>query len=121
MLDGKATTAWSTGQVQAGNESVLIDLGRRRDVSGVGLALGPFALGFPRALLVDCSADQLQWTVCWRGSSTALAMRAAIDAPLSSVIRIPVSALAARYIRLHQTSTDPTDEWAIAELTVFGR
>ncbi|HEY2150985.1 MAG TPA: discoidin domain-containing protein [Vicinamibacterales bacterium] len=121
MLDGKATTAWSTGQVQAGNESVLIDLGRRRDVSGVALALGPFALDFPRALLVECSADQLQWTECWQGSSTALAMRAAIDAPLSPVIRIPVAALAVRYIRLHQTAADPTNGWAIAELTVFGR
>jgi F5/8 type C domain len=121
MLDGKATTAWSTGQVQAGNETVLIDLGRPRDVTGLALALGPFVLDFPRALLIECSADQQQWTECWRGSSTALAMRAAIDAPLSPVIRIPMTATAARYLRLRQTSADPTNGWAITELTVLGR
>jgi hypothetical protein len=120
MLDGKTTTAWSTGQVQAGNESLLIDLGRPHDLSAVGLGLGPFTLDFPRALLVECSADRLEWTECWRGSSTALAMRAVIDAPLNPVIRIPVTARGVRYVRLGQTFADPTNGWAIAELTVFG-
>lgn len=121
MLDGDLRTAWSTGRVQTGGESLVIDLGGPQDLSGVGLTLGPFTMDFPRGLSVECSADAQRWDTCWRGSSTALAMRAVLDAPLTAPIRMPVSARAVRYIRVRQTSADPVNGWAVAELTVFGR
>jgi F5/8 type C domain len=121
MLDGDLRTAWTTGRVQAGGESLVIDLGRAQDLSAVRLAVGPFTIDFPRGLSAECSADRQQWATCWRGSATALAMRAMLDNPLTGSMLIPVSARAVRYVRLRQTSTDPINGWAVAELGVFGR
>jgi hypothetical protein len=121
MLDGDPRTAWSTGRVQAGGESLIIDLGRAQDLSAVQLTQGPFTLDFPRALSVECSADAQRWEVCWRGSTIALALRAMLDDPLAGALTIPLTARAVRYVRLRQTAADPANGWAVAELRVFGR
>ena len=121
MLDGDPQTAWSTGHVQAGGESLVIDLGRSQDLSAVRLTLGPFRADFPRSLSVECSVDQRQWNTCWRGSAMALALRAVLDDPLIDSMVISLSARAVRYVRLRQTSADPVNGWAVAELSVFGR
>jgi hypothetical protein len=121
MLDGDVRTAWSTGRTQSGDEWLLIDLGRAQDLSAVRLTQGPFTFDFPRALSVECSADRHEWQTCWRGSTTALAVRAMLDDPRTGAIVVPVSVHAVRYLRLRQTAADPVNGWAIAELGVFGR
>jgi hypothetical protein len=120
MLDGDLRTAWSSGRPQAGGESLEIDLGQPRDLSAVRLAQGPYTMGFPRGLSVECSADRERWSPCWSGSSPALAMRAMLDDPVAGALTIPLSAHGVRYVRLRQTAADPVVDWAVAELTVFG-
>jgi hypothetical protein len=121
MLDRDLQTAWSTGRMQSGGESLLIDLGRTADVSAVRLSQGPYTMDFPRGLAVDCAADRDSWSSCWTGSSTALAVRGLLDDPRTGTLTIPVSAHDVRYLRVRQTGADAVNGWAVAELAVFGR
>jgi hypothetical protein len=121
MLDGDLNTEWNSRRVQAGGEEVAIDLGADRDVSGVSMSLGPFTFDFPRRLVVDCASGSGAWQECWRGSTTALAMRAVLTDEGNPVITIPIERAAVRRLRLRQTAVDPRNGWSIAELAVFGR
>jgi hypothetical protein len=120
MIDGDPRTEWNSRRVQAGDEEVLVDLGQPRAVSAVRLALGPFVSDFPRQLVVDCEASDGVWDECWRGSSTALTLRAAIADPRLVPLTIPIGRAAVRRLRLRQTAPDPQNGWSISELTVIG-
>jgi len=121
MLDGDLTTEWNSRRVQAGGEEVAIDLGMDREVSGVSMSLGPFTFDFPRRLVVECAGGSGNWQECWRGSTTALAMRAMLTDAGNPIITIPIGRPAVRRLRLRQIAADPTNGWSIAELAVFGR
>jgi hypothetical protein len=121
MLDGDVRTEWNSRRVQAGGEEVAIDLGAEHDVSHIRMSLGPFTFDFPRRLVVECASASGRWQECWRGSTTALAMRAVVADPGNPVIAIPIDRTGVRRLRLRQTAVDPANGWSIAELAVFGR
>jgi hypothetical protein len=121
MLDGDVRTEWNSRRVQGGREEVAIDLGAEHDVSRIRMSLGPFTFDFPRRLVVECGSATGSWQECWRGSTTALAMRAVVEDAGNPVIAIPIDRTGVRRLRLRQTAVDPTNGWSIAELAVFGR
>ena len=120
VQDGDELTVWNAGQLQRGNESVTMDLGRPRRVDVVQLDLGPYVQDFPRALAVDCAAEAGAWMDCWHGSTAAAALRGILSDPARAPITIPIQRDGVRFIRLRQTAVDNLNGWSIAELLVFG-
>lgn len=118
-IDGALATAWQTRRPQAGGEQVRLDLGEPRLVAGLELRIGRFVFAYPRRLLVEVSADGTGWTEAWRGDAAPAALLGALAAPAAVPIRIAVSPVSARYLRLTQEGSS-AHPWAIAELAVLG-
>jgi hypothetical protein len=120
MSDGDRRTVWATPAPQRGNEQIVADLGSEHDVNGVVLALGPWTWAFPRVIVVASSTDGVEWTQAWRGETAAHSLAAAIDDPLDVRVPFAFGQRRARYVRISQTG-ESSDEWAVAELSVWGR
>jgi hypothetical protein len=121
MLDGDWSTAWTTQGPQQQGESVIIDLGREREVAGVRLDFGPRVGDVPRRLTVECAAEHGEWQTCWRGSALAAAVRGALDDPLRVPMPLPIGRPGVRRLRLRELADDTDRPWSIAELIVHGR
>jgi hypothetical protein len=119
--DGDIISLWNAGQLQKGNEAVMIDLGRERAVEAVRLELGPFVYDFPRALSVECESADEVFRPCWSGSTSALLIRGILADGARAPMDIPIFQRGVRRIRLRETAADTLNGWSIAELTVFGR
>jgi hypothetical protein len=120
MLDGRATTAWSSRAPQTGSERIVVDLGAAQNVSAVRLDLGPFWPDYPRLLAIDCAADGNDWDQCWAGSPAALALEGALVDPRNPAMIAAIGRPAVRRIRLRQLGADQSNAWSIAELAVLG-
>lgn len=122
LTDGDLETRWSPEGPQGRvTESLLLDLGDVRAVSGVELALGPFRADFPRRLLIERSLDEAGWADVRDGGTGGLAVAGALEDPQRLPIRIRFNPIPARYLRLRQLGEDPVFYWSVAELAVFGR
>ena len=117
-IDGDFRTAWTTTAPQAGNETVLADLGSVTAIGSVSLGMGAHAVSYPREAAIDVSGDGVAWTTVWRGGTAARAVRAAIDDPRTARIPIAFDPVEARYVRIRQLAT-AAHPWAVAELEVF--
>ena len=120
MLDGDLISRWDTGGPQDASNEVTIDLGAVRQLDGIELQIGGYLADFPRMLVVELSSDGAQWSPAWSGETALLAFAAALDAPLTVPLRIPLEARSGRHLRLRQTSEDDVYYWSIAELIVYG-
>ena len=117
--DRDNTTAWSTPGPQAGGEQLVIELDAMREVAGVRLGLGKFAIAYPRVLAVDLSTDGSTWTRAWHGDTAAATMQAALANPAAVPVAIDFAPASARFVRLTQEGAAP-HPWAVAELAVLG-
>jgi hypothetical protein len=117
--DRDTTTAWSTPGPQAGGERLVVELDAMREVAGVRLCLGKFAIAYPRVLAVELSTDGSTWRPAWRGDTAAVAMQAALADPAAVPMAVDFAPAAARFVRLTQEGTAP-HPWAVAELAVLG-
>ncbi|MDH5637866.1 MAG: discoidin domain-containing protein [Nitrospinota bacterium] len=59
--DGNPETVWRSGEAQQTGMSLVIELRKRRLISGLALDVGPDFLDSPRAALVEISDDGLTW------------------------------------------------------------
>jgi hypothetical protein len=121
MLDGDRITRWDTGGPQSPTNEVLVDLGAVRQVEGIETQIAGFVADFPRQLEIDVSEDGASWQQRWKGPTALVTLIAALEAPLTVPLRLPLDWSPARYIRLRQMSKDSIYYWSIAELRVYGR
>ena len=120
MTDGDLISRWDTAGPQDPTNVVTVDLGGARRVQGVELQIGGYLADFPRALTVDVSADGVAWSEAWAGETALMTYVAALEAPHTVPLRIPLGDRALRYIRMRQTGADRVYYWSIAELGVYG-
>ncbi len=117
--DRDPTTAWSTPGPQTGGEQLVVELDAMREVAGVRLGLGKFAIAYPRVLAVELSTDGSTWSPAWHGDTAAAAMQAALADPAVVPLVVGFAPASARFVRLTQEGTAP-HPWAVAELAVLG-
>jgi hypothetical protein len=82
------------------------------------MALGSYGFGFPRELIAETSADGERWQAAWTGSPAALVLRAALESPRETRVRLAFTAREARYVRLRQVGRGDR-YWSIAELELW--
>ncbi len=119
VLDNDLDTRWHS-QPQAGGETIEVDLGTPQHVSAVVLCLGAYAGQYPRALIVEASADARAWTPVYTGGTALETYDAALRSPREIPITLPVARDNIRFLRLRQTGRDPRTGWTIVELRVIG-
>ena len=120
VTDGRLDTRWECGPATPGQQ-IAVDLGGVVEVASVGLALGPFMSDAPRSLLVEASSDGTTWRPAWSGLPAGHAVRAIIQDPKRVELRLPLSGISARYLRLTQTGDPMEWYWSIAELALYGQ
>ena len=121
MHDGDLISRWHTGGPQAPGQEITVDIGAVRTLTGIEMQIGGYVADFPRALVVDTSADGGVWSPAWSGRTAGLAFMAALNFPQVTPIRIPIEPRDARFIRMRQMDTEAIYYWSIAELRLFGR
>ena len=119
VADGRLDTRWECGPAKPGQQ-IAVDLGAAASVSEVAIALGRFTSDAPRRLLIEASEDGATWTPASSGMTAGHAVRAMLEDPVRVEMRIPLSPVRARYIRLTQTGEAWEWSWSIAELGVYG-
>ena len=121
MLDGDFSTAWTTPGPQRAGETLVVDLGREREVAGVRLDFGPRVGDVPRRLAIDCAGERDEWQACWHGSALAAAVRGALDDPRRVPMLLTIDRAGVRRLRLRETADDTDRPWSVGELVVIGR
>ena len=117
-IDGDQKSRWGTGPQKRGHE-LVIDLGTRQSIGGVGLSLGSFVHDFPRSLQVSISDDGVEWKQVWRGPTAAMTIVAALRDPLKVELNLPCPTCQGRFVRLRQLGRDPVYYWSVTELSVL--
>jgi hypothetical protein len=117
VLDADLDSRWHTDH-QAGNETIVVDLGSVEQPRSVVMSLGVYAGQYPRTLDVSISTDGSQWRTVWLGDTALDTYDAAVRAPRKVPLTIPLPGTDARYIRLAQVGSDPGRGWTIVELEV---
>jgi hypothetical protein len=121
-VDGDEATRWSTAAPRAAGDWFRIDLRGARVVRGLRIAAGNPA-DLPSALAVEGSADGARWEPLpatvrpehgqrWGGFGL-------LDDGVAA-IRVEFSPAALTALRLVLPAGDPTFDWSIHELTVYG-
>ncbi|MBW9111955.1 discoidin domain-containing protein [Microbacterium trichothecenolyticum] len=107
VLDGSATTRWSTGVAQADGQWFQIDMHQNRWVNGIRLDSAAFTGDYGRATRIEASLDATTWrTVADIEGLTQ-----------TSVVRWPVTQ--ARYLRIVETLPASANYWSLAEVDVL--
>ncbi len=121
LVDGNATTGWSTPGPQRGGESLTVTLGCAAVVTDLSLSHGGYVPSFARDLAVDVSGDGTSWRTVWRGATGGLTAGAALRDPHMATVHIPIAAADVTHLRLRSLAADDDAAWALAELRVLGR
>ena len=118
VLDGDLETRWHSPS-QRGIETITIDLGRPQPVTSVELWLGAYPGQYPRVLVIEGSADGVEWSTVFDGGTALETYDAAVRSPRDVPVTLPVRRDRFRFLRLRQTGNDRHD-WSIVELRVIG-
>jgi hypothetical protein len=108
LVDGSATTRWSTGQAQANGQWLQVDLGARQAFNEIQLDSGGNNGDYAHGYQVFVSNDGTSW-------GTAVATGTG-GAQLQTIWLGPQSA---RYIKVVETAA-ATNWWSVVELNVLG-
>jgi beta-glucosidase len=106
MLDGDASTRWSSGTPMANGNTVTLDLGAARTFSKLVMDSGGSASDYARGYRIDVSADNATWRTVGTGTGTG------------AVVTAAVGSQTARYVRITQTGT-ASSWWSVAELNLY--
>jgi hypothetical protein len=120
MQDGDLGTRWHGGREQRRGDTLTVDVGTERELTGVELLLGGYLSDWPRYLEIETSADGVTWSPAWRGDGAPAALAGGLSRPREMPLAIPLNTRA-RYIRFTQTGTELVNYWTIAEMRVLGR
>lgn len=100
----------------AGGERLEIDLETTRVVHSTVFNLRSRYRELSEQLLIERSNDGKDWETAWHGWTGAPAVAAAIEDPLVAPVRLPLSDVRARYLRLY-----PAPAWLASELAIVGQ
>jgi len=99
----------------AGGDRLEIDLEATRFIRSIAFNLRARYRDLSEQLLIERSDDGQVWQEAWRGWTGALAVRAAIEEPLLTPVRVPLRDIRARYLRIY-----PAPKWLAREIAVIG-
>jgi fibronectin type 3 domain-containing protein len=108
-LDGNIATRWSTGAAQAPGQYFQVDMGGTNTFGIVTMDSGGSAGDYAHGYQVFVSQDGQGW-----GSAVAT------GAGTGQVVTATFTPIAARWVRVVQTSTTATNWWSIHEFNVYG-
>jgi hypothetical protein len=97
------------------SERVEIDLGTERVVRSVEFPLRWHYAEMGERIAIEASRDGSSWTTVWEDWTAGLAISGALKDPLEIPLRIPISDVSTRYLRIH-----PSPAWMQRELRVYG-
>lgn len=123
-IDNNQATVWTTGVLQTTGIWFQVDLGRVEKVCKIRFDLSQDITDCPRGYRIDISTDGKNWkktlemgnvdgNLFWEGSHP----RFLVKGDFFTAAFPPV---AARYIKMTLTGSDPDFCWSIAELRMFG-
>ncbi|PSL37285.1 aryl-phospho-beta-D-glucosidase BglC (GH1 family) [Labedella gwakjiensis] len=107
-IDGNGSTRWNSGAAQTPGQWYQIDLGSSRTIAQVTVQTpGDAKEDYPRGFQLQFSTNETTWTTV--GSGIGFGWKRPIT----------VTPQSARYIRITQTGSTPTNWWSIDEVTVY--
>ena len=120
LTDDDPRTRWFTPHPQRAGDSLLVDLGGVAQPCALTLALGEFRNSYARKLVVESSLDAAAWSIVATQRTAGLTIRAALDDPRQTAVRIPLALRPARFLRLRIDESHPEVPWQVTELQVVG-
>ena len=121
-FDGDTATRWLSGQPQAGNEWITIQLDEPTDVSHLRITVGRLSFGdYPRHLIIESSADGRTWETLHSAGGFEYLLPGAVPVEGVSLMDFPLPPNTSRLIRLRQTGTTPMFYWSFHELELWER
>jgi beta-glucosidase len=107
MLDGIASTRWSSGTPMANGQTVTVDMGAPQNIDQITMDSAGSVNDYARGYQVHLSTDGVNW-----GSPVATGVGSA------ALVNVTFPAATARYIRVTQTGS-ATSWWSIAEFNAY--
>ena len=107
-IDGTEATRWSSGVAQANGQTFTVDLGVSRSVNALELDSGANAGDYPRGYSLSTSTN---------GSTWLAAVATGKGTGPSTWIEFPTTT--ARYLRVTQTGSAPSNFWSISEARAY--
>jgi hypothetical protein len=117
---GGIATSWRSAAAQRSGDELLIELDAPAAIREVDLGTGADPLEFPAALQIDISSDGREWRQQWSGGCGGPAFLAALDDARHPGLRLLLSGVAARFVRVRQLWDDGKLHWSVASITVRG-
>jgi hypothetical protein len=108
VADGNVTSRWSTKARQSPGQWFQVDLPQEQNIAGIALDCQAASGDYPRKFTIETSNDGQSWTKAVERDGTSPLIEVVFDSPRS-----------ARHVRIMQTSTTPSNDWAICELVLF--
>lgn len=108
VADGNVTSRWSTKARQSPGQWFQIDLPQQQNIAGVALDCQAASGDYPRRFTIETSNDGQSWTKEAERDGTGPLIEVIFDSPRP-----------AKHLRIMQTSTTPSNDWAICELVLF--
>ncbi len=107
-IDGNLNTRYDTRAPQTPGMWVQIELPEPTEIAGVELDAGNSILDYPRGYMVQLSNDGTTWQPPVADGHTTAARNQILFSPAT-----------AKFIRITQTGSSPTNPWSICELQVL--
>jgi len=107
-LDGNVATRWASGAAQTNGQWFTVDMGSAHTFNRIELDAGPNGGDYARGYVVETSNDGVGW-------SGPIAEGTGI----AGTVTAEFPAQQARYIRVTQTGSAPSNWWSVAELRVY--
>lgn len=108
VADGNVTSRWSTKARQSPGQWFQVDLPQEQNIAGIALDCQAASGDYPRRFTIETSSDGTSWNKVTERDGTGPLIEVVFDTPRP-----------ARHIRIMQTSTTPSNDWAICELVLF--
>ena len=108
VADGNVTSRWGTKARQSPGQWFQVELPSEQEVAGLAIDCLAASGDYPRKYLVEVSSDGSNWSKVHEGEGKSALIEIVFSAPQM-----------ARFVRITQKSTTPTNDWAIYEMVLF--
>jgi len=109
-IDGKATTRWANGTSQENGQWFTVDLGELKTFNKIEIDAGRNDNDYPRGYELYVSGNGTNW-----GNPIASGVG------IAEKVQVSFQSVTARYIKIVQTDTAPSNYWSISEFRVFNQ
>jgi len=117
IRDGKAKTRWNIPMQP--EEWIQIELSEPRKVAGLELDLSGIPRHYPRGYRIQVSIDGEEWTTVRQEQEFRPPITDFLT-PVSFTLRLEISPIVTRFVRLVQSGSSNRYPWSISELEVVG-